>query len=129
MDELGDNFDDGIDADTEQTILYNSLYIPMENYFKKINVKTDMSYDENLLSEKAPYFNTTLIWKKVGKSYLESRASKNYDRDLFTLMLKTFKSVRQFAENMGKIELKTKIDYDKQYFKEPAKMKKSHSRY
>ena len=38
----------------------------MEKYFKKMKVDTAKTYDYNMNSAKAGYFENSLMWKEVG---------------------------------------------------------------
>ena len=73
MHTFGSGFIEGVDAPKEKTIYQDTLQKQMEKYFKSMKVDTTKTYEYNLLSEKASYFENTLMWKEVGQSYLEGK--------------------------------------------------------
>jgi hypothetical protein len=73
MHTYGVGFIEGVDAPKEKTIYQETLQKQMEKYFKGMNVDTSKTYEYNLLSEKASYFENTLMWKEVGQLYLEGK--------------------------------------------------------
>lgn len=78
-----------------------------------MKVDTTLSYENNLLTEKAYYFKNSLVWYKIGQKYLEAKASGTYDDTIFPLVHKAVKGITYFVKGMGEIQLKTKIEYNK----------------
>jgi hypothetical protein len=68
----------------------------MEKYFKKMRVDTSMSFEDNLLSEYASYFEKSLIWTKVGQSYLEGKDDYT-DTTVFKSMHELIKQITTFV--------------------------------
>ena len=74
----------------------------MEKYFKKMKVDTAKTYDYNINSAKAGYFENSLMWKEVGQKYLEGK--DNYsDTSIYHEMHEIIKQITKFIQKMEDI--------------------------